>query len=56
MFKDDKASNMIYNHGPAIIVAVVTILCLVPFVNKAFHIDDPLFLWAAKPRPKRSQF
>src|SRR5262249_24581433 len=22
--------------------------CLVPFVNKPFHIDDPLFLWAAQ--------
>jgi len=31
-----------------IIPVIVTILCLVPFVNKAFHIDDPLFIWAAK--------
>ncbi len=23
-------------------------LCLVPFVNKAFHVDDPLFVWAAR--------
>ena len=23
-------------------------LCLLPFVGEAFHIDDPLFLWAAK--------
>src|SRR6516162_9584939 len=22
--------------------------CLLPFVNKPFHIDDPLFLWAAQ--------
>lgn len=21
---------------------------LVPYVNKAFHIDDPLFIWPAK--------
>lgn len=27
---------------------VVTVLCLLPFVNKAFHIDDPLFLWTAR--------
>jgi 4-amino-4-deoxy-L-arabinose transferase-like glycosyltransferase len=35
-------------HKAAIIPVVVTIVCLIPFVNKAFHIDDPLFLWAAK--------
>jgi len=27
---------------------VLTLLCLLPFVGKAFHIDDPLFIWAAK--------
>lgn len=32
----------------AIIPAVVTILCLVPFVDKAFHLDDPVFIWSAK--------
>ena len=26
----------------------LTLLCLLPFVGKAFHIDDSLFLWAAK--------
>ncbi len=31
-----------------IILVFVTILCLVPFVGKAFHIDDPLFIWAGK--------
>src|ERR1041384_1946856 len=25
--------------------AVIAVLC--PFLNKAFHIDDPLFLWMA---------
>lgn len=29
-------------------LAVLTAVCLAPFVGKAFHIDDPLFLWAAK--------
>jgi hypothetical protein len=29
------------------ILAVAAIACLVPFVDKAFCIDDPLFLWAA---------
>jgi 4-amino-4-deoxy-L-arabinose transferase-like glycosyltransferase len=27
---------------------VLTLLCLLPFVGKAFHIDDTLFVWAAK--------
>jgi 4-amino-4-deoxy-L-arabinose transferase-like glycosyltransferase len=29
------------------ILAAATIACLVPFVDKAFCIDNPLFLWAA---------
>lgn len=29
-------------------VVLATLLCLLPFVNKAFHIDDTLFLWAAR--------
>jgi 4-amino-4-deoxy-L-arabinose transferase-like glycosyltransferase len=29
------------------ILAAATIACLVPFINKAFCVDDPLFLWAA---------
>jgi len=32
----------------AIIPVVITILCLVPFVGKAFHIDDILFIWVAE--------
>jgi len=32
----------------AILLSAVTFLFLVPFVGKAYHIDDPLFLWAAK--------
>ena len=32
----------------AIIPAVITVFCLVPFANKAFHIDDPMYIWAAK--------
>ena len=30
------------------ILAGLTLLCLVPFTGKAFHIDDPLFVWAAR--------
>lgn len=29
-------------------LAVATILCLAPFADRALHIDDPLFVWAAK--------
>ena len=31
-----------------IIVAGITTICLIPFITKAFHIDDTLFLWCAK--------
>lgn len=31
-----------------IIVAGITAICLIPFLTKAFHIDDTLFLWCAK--------
>jgi hypothetical protein len=32
----------------AIIPLVVTVLCLAPFVGKAFHMDDTVFIWCAK--------
>jgi tetratricopeptide (TPR) repeat protein len=32
----------------SLLVVLVPLLCLVPFVTKAFHTDDTLFLWAAK--------
>lgn len=35
-------------NNAAIIPVVVTIVCLVPFVGKAFHMDDTLFIWSAK--------
>jgi len=31
-----------------IVLVIVIAACLLPFVHKAFHIDDPLFLWAAR--------
>lgn len=30
------------------LVITLTVACLIPFLPKAFHIDDPLFLWTAK--------
>jgi len=34
--------------GTRLVVVLVTLGCLVPFAGKAFHIDDPLFLWSAE--------
>ncbi|MBF0505361.1 MAG: glycosyltransferase family 39 protein [Nitrospirae bacterium] len=31
-----------------LLLVVLTFLCLLPFVGKPFHIDDPLFIWTAK--------
>jgi len=30
------------------LVIAATVLPLLPFLDKAFHIDDPLFIWTAK--------
>jgi len=31
-----------------ILLLLATLLCLLPFLDKAFHIDDPLFIWTAQ--------
>lgn len=31
-----------------IILTLLVLVCLTPFLGKAFHIDDPLFVWAGK--------
>ena len=31
----------------ALIAAFAVIAALAPFINKAFHIDEPLFIWMA---------
>jgi 4-amino-4-deoxy-L-arabinose transferase-like glycosyltransferase len=33
---------------PRSILVVVTLVCLLPFADKAFHIDDSLFVWAGR--------
>ena len=33
---------------PVLLLVALTLLALLPFVGKAFHIDDPLFVWTAK--------
>jgi hypothetical protein len=32
----------------AILLLAVFFIMLAPYVNKAFHIDDPMFIWTAK--------
>jgi 4-amino-4-deoxy-L-arabinose transferase-like glycosyltransferase len=32
----------------ASLLTLVTLACLLPFLGKAFHMDDPLFIWTAK--------
>jgi hypothetical protein len=34
--------------GPALLLAALTVACLLPFLAKAIHIDDPLFVWTAQ--------
>ena len=31
-----------------LLLASAVVICLVPFAGKAFHIDDPLFVWTAR--------
>lgn len=33
---------------PRTILVIATLVCLIPFADKAFHIDDPLFVWAGR--------
>ncbi len=33
---------------PKTILIVITLACLLPFADKAIHIDDPLFVWAGR--------
>jgi 4-amino-4-deoxy-L-arabinose transferase-like glycosyltransferase len=35
-------------YGPILVITAVTLACLVPFANRAFNIDDPLFIWVAQ--------
>ena len=33
---------------PYLLLATVTLICLLPFAGKAFHVDEPLFIWTAQ--------
>jgi 4-amino-4-deoxy-L-arabinose transferase-like glycosyltransferase len=32
----------------ALVLSLASVMCLAPFAGKAFHIDDPLFVWTAQ--------
>jgi 4-amino-4-deoxy-L-arabinose transferase-like glycosyltransferase len=38
---------------PKTILVMATVACLMPFAAKAFHIDDPLFVWAGRQMQNR---
>jgi 4-amino-4-deoxy-L-arabinose transferase-like glycosyltransferase len=40
--------NSMNNRTPFLLLVIATLLCLVPFLGKAFNIDDPLFIWSAQ--------
>ena len=33
---------------PALFIGVIVFACLVPFANKAFNVDDPVYIWIAR--------
>lgn len=33
---------------PYVLLSLLTLACLLPFSGRAFHIDDPLFIWTAR--------
>ena len=33
---------------PFLVLIGITLICMVPFMGKAFNIDDPLFIWSAR--------
>ena len=42
MWKEPRATWAVW------LLTAVTLACLLPFLGKAFHIDDPLFIWTAR--------
>jgi len=42
------AEGNVEKYAPLIFLIGILLLCSVPFLNKAYSIDDPLFLWSAK--------
>ena len=47
--RDPAGSDAVQLPAASIIpLLLATLLCLLPFLDKAFHIDDPLFIWTAQ--------
>jgi hypothetical protein len=46
--KSSEESFVMKGAGPAVLLAGLTLACLLPFLGKAIHIDDPLFVWTAQ--------
>jgi hypothetical protein len=42
------APQVVFFQSPIFWLTAVSLLCLCPFLGKAVHVDDPLFLWAAQ--------
>src|SRR5579864_2858825 len=45
---ENKSAAVIPSWKALAILAALTVLTLAPFLNKAFCMDDPLFLWSAR--------
>ena len=45
MFKSGKKNR---DRSSLIILLIISLSCLVPFLSRAFHMDDPMYLWAAR--------
>ena len=43
----ESSTENVHPQGALVAVGAV-LLCLLPFISKAFNVDDPLFIWAAK--------
>ena len=44
----ERSPNTTHPLVPIAILLTITLCCLLPFCNKAFNIDEPLFIWVAK--------
>lgn len=47
MSSESAEASWVARH-PRVVLAMLTALCLLPFAGKAIHLDDPLFIWAAR--------
>jgi 4-amino-4-deoxy-L-arabinose transferase-like glycosyltransferase len=43
-----KAGEENRDSSSLLILVIISLSCLLPFLNRAFHMDDPMYLWAAR--------